>query len=339
MRNLQLPRLLLHGRFILAAAFALASIGTSIAQTLKGVNLSGAEFSASTLPGRYGWDYVYPNAPEIEYFTGKGMNVFRIPILWERLQPVLNGPLDPEELAELAELVADAHQHGALVVIDIHNYGEYRGIAIGHDPVTIKSFADLWTKLAMRFGRDDYVIFGLMNEPQVQQTSVWKGAVQQAIDGIRETGARNRILVSGINWDGAHSFVAVSGNSLGGLTDPQHRLVFEVHQYFDSNSSGTSDTCVNPDQAVERLTSFTQWLRASKRQGFLGEFGVSRRPECLILLDRVVSYLQANSEVWLGWTYWAAGPLWGDYMFTLEPAQGEDRPQMLVLQKYLHPEP
>ena len=333
----KLRHILSYMRLVLSAAFVIASCSASRAQTLTGVNLSGAEFSPSHLPGRYGWDYSYPNDDEIEYFTHKGVNIFRIPVRWERLQPSLNGPLDPKELARLSQVIADAHAHGASVIIDIHNYANYQNIGLEANPAVAASFADLWKKLAVQFGQDDYVIFGLMNEPKIRNKDFWTNAVQEAIDGIRRTGARNLILVSGTGWDGAHNFVAINSASLALLKDPDNHMDFEVHQYFDKNASGTSDVCVPPDQAVATLKSFTQWLRTTKRQGFLGEFGASRNPNCLAALDQVLSYLQANSEVWLGWTYWAAGPRWGNYMFTVEPDKGQDRPQMASLQKYLHP--
>ena len=310
-------------------------VGLAHGQSLKGADLSGAETSSSKLPGVYGKDFVYPKPEEVAYFTAKGMNVFRIPVLWERLQPALRGPLDAGELSRLSRLIDDVRQHGAATIIDVHDYGRYRGVTIGDGDVTAAAFKDLWIRLAQRFGRDDTVLFGLMNEPQLHDAGRWRDAEQQAIDGIRRTGAGNRILVSGIGWDGAHNFVPISGATLGTLTDPKRRLVFEVHQYFDQNSSGTTDGCVGRDQATARLTSFTQWLRANHHQGFLGEFGVSRRPECVAVLDPVLAVLQANADVWLGWTYWAGGPRWGNYMFTLEPDHGQDRPQMEALEKYL----
>ena len=49
----------------------------------------------------------------------------------------------------------------------------------------------------------------------------------------------------------------------------------------------------------------------------------------------MLSYLDQNSGVWLGWTYWAAGPRWGEYLFTLEPSGGADRPQMAILEKHI----
>ena len=329
-------RLFMIGRSLLAAALLFAAGGSSIAQSLQGVNLAGAGFAPDKIPGVYGYDFEFPNRSEVEYFSRKGMNVFRVSIQWERLQPALYGPFDPDELARLQKLVAEIHQNGGSVIIDVHNYGAYRGVEIGQNPVTFSAFVDLWSKLATLFGHDDYVLFGLMNEPQLEVRNIWKRAVQHVIVGIRATGATNQILVSGTEWDSAQHFAKISG-SLSDLEDPQQRLVFEVHEYFDDNASGSDDTCVDPDEAIARLAPFTDWLRAQNRLGFLGEFGVSRRPECLAVLDRVVSYLKANSDVWLGWTYWAAGPRWGEYMFTIEPVAGQDRPQMVVLEKYLHP--
>lgn len=319
------------------ATLAMCAFGTPCghAQDLKGVNLAGAGFASSKVPGIYGKDYLYPKAEEVTYFTRKGMNVFRISVLWSRLQPELLGPLDAKELTRLADLIEIIRQHGASTIIDIHDYGRYRGVQIGTGDVTASAFTDLWVKLAGRFGRDDSVLFGLMNEPQIPDPLLWKNIQQQAIDGIRRTGSNNRILVSGVGWDGAHNFASLNGDALAGLKDPRHRMVFEVHQYFDRDSSGTKDTCVAPDEAVRRLTSVTQWLHAHHQQGFLGEFGVSRRPECAAVLDHVVAFMKANSKEWLGWTYWAAGPLWGNYMFTLEPDHGRDRAQMTVLLPYL----
>ena len=322
---------------MLVMVVALAFCQEAAAQSLKGVNFASPAFFPSRLPGLYGQDFIYPSDADIAYFTSKGMNVFRISILWERLQPALNGKLDPGELGRLAGFIDEVDRHGGYTILDIHNYAQYRGVMIGQSPVTDAAFADLWTRLARHFGHDDHVIFGLMNEPKVQQIGAWQQAVQKSIDGIRSTGARNRIFVSGIAWDGAAHFAEISGDSLAALVDPQHRLVFEVHTYFNSDSSGTSKSCISSREAVGRLTEFTQWLRAGQRQGFLGEFGVSRRPECLAMLKSVVSYLQNNEDVWLGWTYWAAGPWWGNYMFSIEPEAGADRPQMLVLENFLHP--
>ena len=41
--------------------------------------------------------------------------------------------------------------------------------------------------------------------------------------------------------------------------------------------------------------------------------------------------MQQHTNVWQGVTYWAGGPWWGDYMFSIEPQNGVDKPQMAIL--------
>src|SRR4029077_20394429 len=59
------------------------------AQEYEGVNLSGAEFGESQLPGNYGAQYPYPTSAEIDYYLDVVLNVFRVPFRWERLQRTL----------------------------------------------------------------------------------------------------------------------------------------------------------------------------------------------------------------------------------------------------------
>ena len=52
--------------------------------------------------------------------------------------------------------------------------------------------------------------------------------------------------------------------------------------------------------------------------------------------------MEANNDVWMGWSWWAGGPKWGNYMFTLDPTNiGQpsqtDRSAMAVLQPHLAP--
>ena len=62
--------------------------------------------SASVIPGVLGQTYAYPTHAEVDYFVGKGMNMLRIPFLWERMQPTLSGPLDDTQLGLIPALQA-----------------------------------------------------------------------------------------------------------------------------------------------------------------------------------------------------------------------------------------
>jgi endoglucanase len=71
---------------------------------LMGVKLAGAEFAPQDVPGVIGTDYTYPTHTEIDYYASKGLDVIRLPFLWERLQRTELGPLDDAELGALTTL-------------------------------------------------------------------------------------------------------------------------------------------------------------------------------------------------------------------------------------------
>ena len=329
---------------VLSVALAVGAVfsrnmfaGTSV--TYTGVNLAGADFGEGSLPGTHGVHYIYPTRAEVDYFHGKGMNVIRLPFRWERLQPTQLGNFDATELSRMDDIVSYATSKQVAVVLDPHNYARYYGKIIGQD-VPVAAFADFWSKLAQRYKNNPRVIFGLMNEPHSMSTELWRDDANEAIKAIRATGATNLILVPGNAWSGAHSwnqtwYGTANATAMLGITDPGNNYAFEVHQYMDGDSSGTSETCVSTTIGAERLATFTAWLKQHGKRGFLGEFAGGRNQTCLTALDNMLSHIDANADVWLGWTYWAAGPWWGDYIFTVEPTASGDRPQMAPLLKHV----
>jgi endoglucanase len=304
---------------------------------LAGVNLACAEFGGA-LPGTFGQDYTYPTEEEVDYFTGKGMNVFRLPFKWERLQHQEMDSFDQAELSRLDAFVSYATSKGAYVLLDPHNYARYHGTVIG-DGVSVAAFADFWGKLADHFKSSPLVIFGLMNEPHGMSTELWRDDANAAIQAIRDTGAQNLILVPGNSWTGAHSwdgdwYGTPNSEVMLTIVDPGNNYAFEAHQYLDDDSSGTSSTCVSEQVGVDRLKTFTTWLKTNGYKGFLGEFGVADNSTCLTAMDNMLDYIDNNKTEWIGWTYWAAGPWWSDYMFSIEPQNGQDAPQMSILEQH-----
>jgi len=306
----------------------------------RGVNLAGADFGSGQLPGTYNADYTYPTRAEVDYYMAKGMTAFRLPFLWERLQRQLTGSFDSTELGRLNDIVTYATSKGASVILDPHNYARYRGNIVGSNALPASALADFWSKLATQFKANSRVDFGLMNEPNTMPTEQWRDAANAAIVAIRATGAKNLILVPGNAWTGAHSwsqnwYGTPNAQALLGVVDSGNNYAFDVHQYLDGDSSGTVESCTSATIGSERMRTFTQWLRTHGKRGFLGEFGGGRNNTCSLALDDMLAHLDANADVYLGWTYWAGGPWWGDYIYTLEPNNGVDRPQMSVLVKHL----
>ncbi len=314
----------------------------------RGVNLCGAEFGGNHLPGTYGRHYIYPTPQEVDYFRSRGMNTFRIPFLWERMQRRLRGPLNEEELARLEKLVRHITGHRCYAILDPHNYARYRGHVIGGRTVSAADFADFWRRLAVRFKHDPRVIFGLMNEPHDMPTAQWVAAANRAIAAIRAAGANNLVLVPGNSWSGAHSwhqnwYGEPNARAMLRIRDPAGNFAYEVHQYLDRDSSGRTSQVVSPTVGVERLRHFTRWLRRHRRKGFLGEFAAANvmiGPQPHQIGDEAITamlrHLEQNRDVWIGWTWWAAGPWWKEYRFTLEPTpEGKDRPAMRLLAPWL----
>ena len=310
---------------------------------LKGINFSGGEFGNCNNPAaKYGFSYIFLDNDSIDSFRRSGMNVFRVPFCWERLQPAAMGALDKDELARIDKMVQYTTGLGAHIILDPHNFGSYWKKPLASDSDK-QAFADLWKKLAAQYKNNDNVIFGLMNEPISIPGEQWISTANLAIAAIREAGAKNLILVPGIAWTGAHSWASTSYGTPNAVTtlnvvDSANHYAYEVHQYFDKDSSGTSATCVDENIGVARIAEFEKWLRKNNKKAFLGEFGAGRNPTCFAAVSNLLDELRKNSDIWLGWAYWNAGPWQDNYMFNI-PAKREQQPrtQMEVLNKFLDP--
>ncbi len=301
-----------------------------------GVNMAGADFAGDKLPGTVGKEYVWPQNNELDYLKEKGCRLIRLPFLWERLQPKLGAPLDDGHAREIEAVLRDCHARNIGVLIDCHSYGRYRGQIIGTPEVSVQQFADFWRQFALRFKNQPSMwAFGLMNEPHdMGDATRWPVAAQAASDAIRASGAKQWIFVAGDSWSGAHSWRQNNENL--DISDPQNRVVYEAHQYFDRDSSGTYKGSFDEEKATptigsERLKPFADWLREKKKRGFIGEFGAPNNDRKWngVLRDFVSAMKREN----IGGTYWAAGPWWGDYKLSIEPLDDfqTDRPAMKIL--------
>jgi endoglucanase len=165
---------------------------------------------------------------------------------------------------------------------------------------------------------------------------MWLEDANAAIAAIRKAGAKNLILVPGNGWTGAHSWVdGGNGTTMTKIVDPVNHYLFEVHQYLDADCSGSHSEAVSATIGSERLRRFTEWCRARHRQAFLGEFGAAANATSQAAIEDMLAYMEANADVWSGFTWWSAGSWWGDYMYSIEPKDGRDRPQLGYLQSHL----
>ncbi|KAJ5912912.1 hypothetical protein N7504_001795 [Penicillium tannophilum] len=311
--------------------FALLAAATSVAASpLKnakrsssfewfGASESGAEFGSGNIPGVYGTDFIFPSTSAIQTLIDDGMNIFRVTFLMERLVPTtMTGSLDAEYLSNLTYVVNYITEAGAHAILDPHNFGRYYGSII----TSTSDFQTFWENVAKEFASNSLVIFDTNNEYHDMDQTLVFDLNQAAIDGVRAAGATSQyIFVEGNSYTGAWTWTEYNDN-LVNLTDPENKIVYEMHQYLDSDGSGTSSTCVSSTIGQERVESATQWLIDNNKVGVLGEFAGGVNTVCEEAIVGMLNYMEENSAVWKGALWWAAGPWWGSYIFSMEPPSG-----------------
>ncbi|KAE8450165.1 hypothetical protein EG329_006946 [Mollisiaceae sp. DMI_Dod_QoI] len=318
---------------------AVALLASNAAATIyyAGVAESSGEFgvwsATSTpgtgLPGQFGVEYAFINKSAIDVFVDQNkINLFRVAFLLERMCPLSYG-LGAKFNETHFSFFKDAIDYitvnkSAYAILDPHNYMRYNdpsqqpmtGSIIGDSSdvkaATTAQFGAFWEELAGRFKGNEKVIFGLMNEPHDMPTSLVLANDQAAIDGIRKAGAQQLIIAPGNSWTGGHSWTQGSDASsliMQNIKDPLNNTAFDIHEYLDSDYSGGHVNCTN--LASNQLAPLTAWLEQHNFRAMITEFGASNSTGCTSYMADIISYMESNSQ-YIGWTAWAAGPLWGD---------------------------
>ncbi len=243
------------------------------------------------------------------FVTDDGFNIFRLPVGWQYLvNNVVGGDLDPTNFAKYDELVQACLDTGAHCIIDIHNYARWENAIIGQGGPTNAQFAGFWNQLAGKYANNAKIVFAVMNEPHDLDINMWAETLQEAVTAIRSVATANLILLPGSNYASAGAMPALSGAALLSVSNPDGShtgLIFDVHQYLDSDSSGTNPNCVT--DAVSNFSNLATFLRTHGRQAMLTETGGGNTASCIQYVCQMMDFLHSNSDVFLGVVVWAAG--------------------------------
>lgn len=303
----------------------------------RGVNVSGGyvQWEDGVTPVE-GTSYQWVTTDDLDYLAAR-VGFIRLLFSWELLQPTAAGPFDPAYHAKMQNLVTHATGKGLNVLIEPHGevdtaFARYKGHLVGSPEVPNAVFADLWQRVALAYGGNVRVMFGLSNEPNNMSTVQWFAAAQAAVTAIRGAGATNLIFVPGNgysqpsgwtgNWyDTAPVKVSNAAAWTSILSDPLKRLVVSVHTYFDSTGGGVNQNEIVSTTVIrDRLQPVVDWARPLGLKVHLSEFGCNKiTPNALTAVTDAIAYMDANCDVMLGWSWWTYGPKdwWGDYAFTL----------------------
>jgi hypothetical protein len=243
-----------------------APISPSISPTgfFANVNFQGMD-GGDVVPGVVGTNFFQASSDDLAYVKNRANGPSRIPFLWERLQPVLGGPLDQTYLGELKNIADAALALGVQVFFDCHNYmrrisysqtttapftiSGYHGVDNPDGFCTRAHLADMWVKVATFFyGHQGVYGYDLMNEPtdansfgthagqsgsnQIDLPVIMQAVVDaiDAVDPVKVLFVEGNFYSTCKNW--------VSSNPGYPLIDRNNRIVYSAHCYPDPDQSG-----------------------------------------------------------------------------------------------------
>ncbi|KAI3336320.1 glycoside hydrolase family 5 protein [Xylariaceae sp. AK1471] len=253
-----------------------------------------------------------------------GINLLRIPTSWQFLvNNKLGGDLDTSNLSKYDQLIQSCLDTGAYCMIDIHNFARWDGQIIGQGGPTDEEFASFWGQLASKYATNNRIVFELMNEPHDLDVTIWAQTCQKAVTAIREAGATSQmILLPGTNFDSAATLVSSgSADALLAITNPDgstDNLLLDIHKYLDEDNSGTHAACTTDN--VDAFTTVANYLRSKGRKGLISETGASGDASCMTSFCAQNSFINSNSDVFMGLVAWGAGSFSTSYVLSMTPS-------------------
>lgn len=281
---------------------------------LLGVNRSGGEFMC--VQGHGIFDGPVDDA-SVRAIADWKANTVRIPLneeCWlglDNIKPEYRGTAYTDAVRGLVDRVL---AHGMTPVVELHwTYGQYTGNSSGcadvhascQKPMPDARYSPaFWTSVADTFKNDRRVVFDLFNEPYpdratptaAQAWTCWRdggtcpgigyevAGMQDLVDAVRATGARNLLLVPGIAYSNDLSQWLTHSP-----TDPTGNLAAAWHVYnFNTCSSEACwDSTLAPVAARVPLVA--------------GEIGENTCAHGFV--DRVMQWFDDRSLSYLGWTW------------------------------------
>ena len=171
----------------------------------------------------------------------------------------------------------------------------------------------------------------------------------KVIAHLYKNGFKGRYLVEGADWTGLHSWeqsgnaeqftrenmlAALENNGLSQAKAEKlinNKIIINVHQYFDSDYSGTHKGCQTDLSTTGKkgfnLNAFKNYLKKQKLKAMVTEFGVgNKQSQCQTALNKFLKdhvnkhhYTPKKGYGYVGWTAWSTGHGWGDYKLRIKP--------------------
>jgi endoglucanase len=179
---------------------------------LLGVNRSGAEYACV---GGHGFFAGPTGRRAVAAMAAWGINAVRVPLnehCWLGINDAPSGYSRARYRKAVRGYLGRLHRAGLYVVLDLHwnapgdlPAGKQRPMAdLDHAPA-------FWSSVARAFKHDHALVFDLYNEPHGIGWACWRdgcmlsegwrtAGMQTLVDAVRETGARQPIVATGLGW-------------------------------------------------------------------------------------------------------------------------------------------
>jgi endoglucanase len=200
---------------------------------LRGLNRSGAEYACVQ-----GWGIFDGPADQrsVAVMRSWGTNAVRIPLnedCWlggSDLDASVSGPAYRAAISNYVSLLG---RSGMVAILDLHWTGTAGERATGQRPMPDgERSRAFWDSVARTFSASQSVVFDVFNEPHDVSWQCWRdgcdgnAGMQDLVDTIRETGATQPIIISGLDWGGD-----LRGWLVHRPDDPLGSLIAGVHLY------------------------------------------------------------------------------------------------------------
>lgn len=334
---------IIAGILVVVLAFAVPAYADS--SIPYGVNIGCGSCGSGNV---YGTNYIYTTNTEIDMAYNQGVRVLRLGFWQSRVISAPDGTVLTPVANRLLPNIDYALSKGMAVILDDHEFGSYfGGVMTSSDvPATVR----MWSQVFGKYKGNPNVLPAFMNEPFKLYSSVW--SIEQAwIDGMRNDGWTQTLVVSGRNFSPLSGYGRTFGASALTLTDPLNGLLFDGHIYFDSDSSGThgdvmglTDADLADPVAFEgkvrtwlnnRVGSSMTWARNNGKKFLVGEIALPNNNVGNAARPIVVKYFDENSDVIQHMTWWALSS-WANYpgyIFGLSQSGGAPSPIFLETTK------
>ncbi|MBV9660859.1 MAG: cellulase family glycosylhydrolase [Acidimicrobiales bacterium] len=270
--------------------------GTGSPLRLLGVNRSGTEYACAQ-----GWGIFDgpSDSASMAAIASWDANAVRVPLnedCWLGLNGVKSAYSGASYRSAVEDYVASLNQAGLVAILDLHWSAPGAQLALGQQQMAdVDHSPSFWSSVADAFKSRPGVVFDLYNEPHdiswdcwlngCTTASGWQAAgMQSLLNAVRSTGARQPVMVAGLNWGGD-----LSGWLAHEPADPINQLVAAAHIY--SYSQCDTATCWN--QTIAPTATVVPVVT-----GELGE------TDCAAgFINSYMSWADAHGVSYVGWSW------------------------------------